>query len=1278
MVEFRILGSMEVLDGDRRVDLPSGRARALLAFLVLHVGDVVSSERLIDELWGENPPPTAGTVVQGLVSRLRKVIEPGRSKGEPAALLQTVGPGYRLAVDPDAVDANRFKRLLDEARRSTASMRSEMLGSALGLWRGQALADFTYEPFAQRAIHALEELRLAATEDRIDADLALGRSCDLVAEIEELVAAHPFRERLRGQLMLALYRAGRQANALTAFQAARQTLVEELGIEPGQALRDLEQAILRQDRSLDAEGLDPKADDREPAPAANWLPRERRTVTVLYVDLAASDEPSADPEALRCVVARSLDVATAVLRRHGARVEELVGNLLVGFFGLPVAHEDDAVRAVRAAFELRTAIAALNDDVPAVAGMQFSARAGVETGELVVGTGSSLHARASGQALTHAARLQQAAADGDVLVGPATQRLVRGAAILKAVESIEAWHVLDVVPGAPAIARRLDAPMVGRAAELTRLRTAFTSTARRRTAYRLTVLGEAGIGKSRLSRAFAESMGSDVRIITGRCPAYGDGITFLPLREAVLEAAGPRGWAAIPELLKDEDGGAQIADHIAGAIGLTSQPGRSEELFPAVRRLLEILTAGDPLVVAIEDLHWAEPTFLDLIDYLADHTLGPVFLLCLARPDLIEKRPLWGAGKPNADALFLEPLDANDVEQLIAERAGAPLPPGILARIVEAADGNPLFAEQLLAAYDDHDLETTPASVQSLLVMRLDRLGPGERDLLRSAAVVGTNFTRDALSALIPDRARSFLDRHLQTLEHKRLIARGMVTKFRFAHALIHQAAYQSMTRHDRARLHQRFADWLEKEAPHPPPELDEIAGYHLEQAIEQLRAIGQVDTIPALAVRAGERLTSAGERAFGRFDITAAENLLSRARSLLPPENPRRARVSRVLAEAYQVLGRHSPADELLAELMDDARAVGDRSSERAIRLERARIQIFTGPDPIPLESLGQEAGEAARFFAEAGDDGGVARASFALGYVHMRAGRIGAMEDALRTSLVHANRSGQVREQLAAQWVLAHAIRLGATPVRDCIDACRELVAVGEMEHAGVLTELAILSAMLGEFEEARELNERARRLFVERMRVRRPLMFLANSNAAVELLAGDLATADRELRTAVDLALEIGERDEISRNAARLSFVLRAEKRSVAAAHFASLSTRTAPSEGVEAQALSRMARAQGLTERGDHRAAEALARQAVDLAPSKMLTLRADLLVELAEVLRPADGQRAAREALDEAARLYEHKGNIVAAGRVTRSAGTDPSPIRLPKAGDHNGLHKRAE
>jgi DNA-binding SARP family transcriptional activator len=591
-MQFRILGSMAVRDGARRVSLPGGRRRALLALLVLHAGEAVSAERLIDELWGERPPATASTVVQGLVSKLRKTLEPRRDKGEPPAILRTVANGYLLAIEPDAVDANRFKRLLDESRIAAVAVRSAMLADALHLWHGPALADFTYEPFAQRAIAALEELRLTAIEDRIDADLALGRHGELVAEIEELTEAHPFRERLRAHLMLALYRAGRQEEALEAYQHARGTLVEELGIEPGSALRELEQAILRQDPSLALRPrADPSAEVTEAAePTTHWLPRERRMVTLVAADLAVSSEPGVDPEAVARFTARPLDVARDVLRRYGARVEEVVGDMVLGFFGLPIAHEDDAVRVVRAAVELRAAIAALNERP--VRGIRFSMRAGIETGDVVVGGTSPLRAGASGQVVTATSRLQQAADEGDVIVGAATQRLIRGAAVLKpagglarggAGGTVPAWRVLDVVSGAPAVARHLDAPMCGRQAELTRLRTAFRRTVRSGSAHRFTILGEAGIGKSRLAKEFAESIGSDARIITGRCPAYGEGITFLPLREAMLEAAGARGWRALTEVLEGEDDTLQLVDQVAGGIGLTPQQGRPDELFRRAR-----------------------------------------------------------------------------------------------------------------------------------------------------------------------------------------------------------------------------------------------------------------------------------------------------------------------------------------------------------------------------------------------------------------------------------------------------------------------------------------------------------------------------------------------------------------------------------------------------------------------------------------------------------------------------------------------------------------------
>src|SRR5438034_1397439 len=311
---------MEVLDGDRRVDLPAGRGRALLALLALHAGEVVTADRLIDELWGENPPPTASTVVQGLVSKLRKLLEPGHGKGEPAGIIETVGPGYRLAVDPDVVDANRFKRHLDEARLVSGEARSAMLAGALRLWRGPALADFTYDPFAQRAIAALEELRLAATEARIDADLALGRHGELAAEIEGLVAAHPFRERLRGQLMLTLYRAGRQADARAASQAARKTLVEELGIEPGRPRRDVEKAILNQDRSLDPDVPIPQRGPSEPTTAEHWLPRERRMVTVCTPTSPHQErripKPSVLPSRARSTSRRACSAVTAPASRR--------------------------------------------------------------------------------------------------------------------------------------------------------------------------------------------------------------------------------------------------------------------------------------------------------------------------------------------------------------------------------------------------------------------------------------------------------------------------------------------------------------------------------------------------------------------------------------------------------------------------------------------------------------------------------------------------------------------------------------------------------------------------------------------------------------------------------------------------------------------------------------------------------------------------------------------------------------------------------------------------
>jgi DNA-binding SARP family transcriptional activator/class 3 adenylate cyclase len=1261
-MEFRILGPLAVLDGDQRLlPLPAGRARALLALLVMHPGEVVSADRLIDELWGEHPPKTAATMMHGFVSRLRKTLEPGRRGDTAPQVLQTVPPGYRLAVPAGDVDANRFERLLDRARGAEPPARSQLLVEALGLWRGPALADFTYEPFAQRAIETLEDLRLVALEERIDADLALGRHGDLVGELQALVAAQPLRERPRGQLMLALYRAGRQADALACYQQARGTLVEELGIEPGRALRDLQQAILRQDPSLD--GPPPPGPPARPpadtAGAANWLPRERRTVTVLYSDLAATGDQLADPEALARAEARALETATGVLRRHGARVEELLGGLLVGFFGVPAAHEDDALRAVRAAVELRDAVTALGRDDPPDPPVRLTARTGVETGEIVLAVGASLHSGASGPVLASARRLQQAAGDGEVLVGEATRRLVTGAAVVRRAEvaagtgrAPAAWWVLEVLPDAEVLDRALDAPMVGRGAELTRLRAALSSAVRRRAAQRLTVVGDPGIGKSKLAREFALAVAAQATVATGRCPAYGDGITFLPLREALLTAAGPGGWATVQALLAREADGGQLADVLAGAIGLSPRPTRPDALFPAMRRALELLAGDRPLVVVFEDLHWAQPTLLDLIDHLTERASATLLLLCLTRPELLERRPGWGGPGARADTLLLGPLPEDEIRQLIEQRARPALPRPAQERIATTARGNPLFAEQLLVTFDDGDLEAIPASLQGLLAMRLDRLGPGERDLLRCASVIGADFSAEAVLALLPDQARPFVGRHLDTLHRLRFVERRTETTFRFSHALIHRAAYQSAARGDRARLHERYADWLAVEASDPPAELDETIGHHLEQAVQQRRAAGQADeATEVLARRAGERLAAGGQRAFARFDVAAAENLLGRARALLPADHPARDGVTELLAQAYQVLGRHRRADGLLAELLAAVDPARDAARQRSLRLERARIQLFSSVDPLPLPEIRGEAEAAARAFADAGEHAEAARAWFVAGYAHLRDGRATAMAEAMGRSLEHAQRSGRTREQLGARWLLVHALLLGPTPVPDCIARCRELLVLHGDEHPGVLSDLALATAMAGALDEARELNERARTICLERVRARRPLLFITHAGGVIELLAGRPTAAVGQLRAARDLAGDMEEWGEATQVAARLSSVLHALGRVQDAARWASRSASHAPPDDVAAAALSRAARARAMAVRGDAPRARALGRDAVALVPAELVNLRADLMVELAEVLWLSDRPDEARHVLADAAALYDRKGNVTSMRRV---------------------------
>ena len=651
-MEIRLLGPLEVQDGDRVIAIPRRQQRALLAALALRAGEVVSTDRLITVIWGERAPASATGSLQNTVAALRKALGPG--------VLVTKPPGYRLAIEPEDVDANRFERLRGEALGADPEQRVVLLTEALALWHGPALADLDEEQSARLEGPRLDELRVVALEERLDAELLLGRHAGLVAELEALVAAHPFRERLRCQLMLALYRCGRQTEALEVYRAAR-VAADELGLDPWPELQKLERQVLQQDPAL----APPDETGHEAAaPAA-----ERRLVTVLVATPPVDD----DPETLRRRLDELLATARDVLARYDGQLERFGPEALVAVFGADAPRDDDALRAVRAAAELGLA-------------------AGIATGESVDGAGSVFM------------RAAELARGSGVQADERTRTLVE--------------HE-----------RRLDAPLVGRTEELGRLRVAFDAAATERRCRVVTVLGEPGIGKTRLGRELVESLADSAHALVGRCVSYGKGLTFLPLVDAL------RDLDVSATLASDPDG--ELASARLAALDSATDAGTLGESYWAVRRLLEALTRTRPVLLLLDDVHWAEPALLDLVDYLGERiTDAPVLLVNLARPEL---------ARPAGEQIALGPLSDEEARSLVA--GIAELDEETLGRVVALAEGNALYAEQL-ASFAAENGNGLPPTLEAVLAGRLGRLADLERAVLQRAAVAGREFSRGVVAAL--------------------------------------------------------------------------------------------------------------------------------------------------------------------------------------------------------------------------------------------------------------------------------------------------------------------------------------------------------------------------------------------------------------------------------------------------------------------------------------------------------------------------------------------------
>jgi class 3 adenylate cyclase/tetratricopeptide (TPR) repeat protein len=1001
-----------------------------------------------------------------------------------------------------------------------------------------------------------------------------------------------------------------------------------------------------------------------PAPA-----EVRKTVTVVFSDVSGSTSlgERLDPEALRRVMSRYFDEMEGVLERHGGTVEKFIGDAVMAVFGIPQLHEDDALRAVRAAVEMRERLAALNEELERDRGVRLSIRTGVNTGEVVAGDASAGQKLVTGDAVNVAARLEQAAQPGEILIGADTRGLVWEAVRVEALaplrlkgktEPVPAWRLVEILPDVAAFGRRLDAPFVGRANELAVLEQGLERAVDERTCQLRTIVGPPGIGKSRLARELIGRVGERARLVVGRCLPYGEGITYWPLAEIVRQVAGDDPSDQIAALLADDPDAELVAARLAGAIGVSEAGGTPEEISWASRKLFEALARERPLIISVDDIQWAEPTLLDLLEYLVTFTNdAPILLLCPARPDLFDERPSWSNPRPNARLLTLAPLSEHESSALIArllrERA---LSEDERARILEAAEGNPLFVEQLLAMHAEsgNGELTIPPTIQALLAARIDRLEPEERAMLERASVEGRMFHRGAVAELLPEKVRARVGSHLMTLIRKDFIRPDRALfpgddGFRFGHILIRDAAYESMAKALRAELHERFARWLEARVAESLREYGEILGYHLEQAYRYWAELGPVsERMRAVGERAAERLAAAGHRALARADMPAAANLLERAAALLPADDLRRLDWAVDLSGSLIEVGELARAEALLNEAIDAARTAGDRRVESRASVQRAFLHIHTDPERS-TDDARREAERAVSVFEELGDELELARAWELASHVEIFDGAWATCEAMLERALVHARRAGDAREEARILRWLASSALWGPVPVKDGIRRCEEILEHtrgNSLVQANCHIRLAGLEAMRGRFSEARARVAQARAILTEFGLT----YFLAHSRdvaALVETLARNPARAETELRASYEELREMGEKTFLAENAAQLAQALYAQERYDEAERFVRASEEA--SSGRAQKAYWGPVRAKLLARRGDAKAAEALAGESVAIWAERDNRLwHGFALLDLAEVLRLAGRAEEAVSVVEQAVELFERKGIVPAA------------------------------
>jgi class 3 adenylate cyclase/tetratricopeptide (TPR) repeat protein len=997
----------------------------------------------------------------------------------------------------------------------------------------------------------------------------------------------------------------------------------------------------------------------------------RKVVTAVFCDLVGSTTlgETHDLEVLRPVLDRYFTEMRSAVERHGGRVEKFIGDAVVAIFGLPVAHEDDGLRAVRAAVEMQQRLDKLHETSP----IPLAARIGVTTGELLVRGDHTL----IGDVMNTASRLQSAAEPGEVLIGEPTWRLVRTHVVADAVEPLHAKGKAEPVPAWRLVTvRPMEAwsatPFVGRDRHMRLLENALEDAIDARAGVLVTVLAPPGVGKSRLAAAFASEVQERATVLVGQTPSYGEGVTFAPLVELLSQAVGrPSGdaedvAAALRERMVDQPDGASVADRLAQFLGVGEALGADTSW--AVRRLLEVLASERPLVVMLEDVHWAEPPMLDLVDAVVERAHGPMLFLCLARPELLEQRPTWGAGKPRAVTTILPPLTPGETRRVAELLLGGQAPASVVDRVCERADGNPLYLEQLTAMLADQGLLVDgewmgsadaeveiPGTLQALLAARLDRLDPEPRLILGRAAVEGRRFRVSAVRTLAPEVRPDDIALAIASLDRSGLVqpedeAGG---RWRFTHALVVDAAYGGLSKGLRAELHEQLADWMTVQDA-GQADVDESVARHLERALHLREELGMRDEDSAvLSARAGELFAAAGSRAFAALDLITTRDLLGRAAVLLPERDPRRLDLLPNLGVALTETGRPEETEALLSEAVEQSRAAGSERDALRATIQLLSNRVYRSSTEVEIDAAVTEAEAAADALDALDDHIGLAEAAIAIEYLEFMRGCVARSHEWTLRALRHGLAAGRFRESAQAAADIVGTAVVGPLPF-DAFAATAEehLFPLGDpVSGSAGFALMAIGSLAAG--DEAGFLEHEWRwRETVDH----NGLGWLGAAHALVmanvEIWVGTPEAAERRLREARDVLVALGDIWWVSTLDSSLCIAVGAQDRTPEFLRLVDAFEASAPVPDRQILARRSLLRSRALLIRGSAVDAEAAARRGLELVESSDLVLdHVDALLTLADAFNARGLKEEAVAARRDAVARSRVKGHLAAIARL---------------------------